>query len=96
MPKKITIDELAAMTQRGFRDLEKRMATKDDLKQFATKEAVRLLNENMREEFTAIRREIQEGTRAILAAIETVEYTKLRIRLDMLEERVEKVEHKTT
>lgn len=86
MPKKITIDELAAMTQRGFRDLEKRLASKD---------AVGELQNLMLNEFKAMRQETQEGTRAVLAAIETVEYTKLRIRLDVLEQRVEKVEQKS-
>lgn len=34
----ITLDGLAQMVSRGFSDMEKRMATKDDLKAFVTKD----------------------------------------------------------
>ncbi|MBI3442163.1 MAG: hypothetical protein HY007_00100 [Candidatus Sungbacteria bacterium] len=87
MVKKLTIEDLAAMINRN-------MASKEDLKELATKEAVRELDETIQDEFKSLRQEMREGTRAVLAAIETVEYTKLRIRLDTLEQRMEKVEQK--
>jgi len=48
MKEKITtIEDLAVMVARGFGDIEKRMATKEDLKELATKDAVRALEQKM-------------------------------------------------
>ena len=44
MPKKITIEELAQMVAKGFQRIESRMATKDDLKNLATKAEVEDIN----------------------------------------------------
>ena len=78
MAKKLTIEHLAGMVKRGFDGVDARLdqcATKEDLKRFATKEMVRELDETIQNEFKSLRQEMREGTRAVLAAIETVEYT---------------------
>ena len=46
------------------------------------------------EEFKEVRKEMQDGFRAVLAAVETVEYTKLRMRIDALESDMERVKEK--
>lgn len=86
----MTIEKLAEVTRDEFK------STRDEFalvrKEMATKESVRLLHEEMNSEFSAVRKEMQENTRAILAAIESVEYVKLRMRIDSLETRMDKVE----
>ena len=82
------VGELAAMTGGEFRYIREEMAT------MATKELVRELAENTQEEFRAVRREMSEGFRAVLAAIESVEYTKLRMRIDVLESDVGRIKEK--
>ena len=52
------------------------------------------LNEKVDTGFTALRQEMHDGFRMVLAAIETVEYTKLRMRLDALENDMERVKLK--
>lgn len=78
--KKITIEKLAEITQDEFSRMEKKMATK---------EMVGMLDEKVDNGFSALRQEMREGFRAVLAAVETVEYTKLRMRIDAIEERLE-------
>lgn len=58
MTKKITIEDLAIMVNRGFTEIEKRMATKDDLKQFVTKDDLHRLEQKMDEGFFAVNRRI--------------------------------------
>lgn len=79
--KKITIEKLAEITQNEFSRMEKKMATK---------EMVGMLDEKVDTGFNSLRQEMREGFRAILAAVETVEYTKLRMRIDAIEERLER------
>lgn len=79
------VEEVAVMAQGEFRHIREEMATK---------KVVGELHENMLEGFSAIRQEMQEGFRAVLAAIETVEYTKLRMRIDSLETDVAKIKQK--
>lgn len=81
----ITLEKLAEMTRDEFAHIKKEMATK---------EVVRSLHEMTTEEFRSVREEIRDGFRAVLAAVETVEYTKLRMRLDAVEERLERVEQR--
>lgn len=61
MPKKLTIDDLAAMVKRGFDAVDKRFdqtATKEDLNQFATKEDLHALEQKMDAGFFAVNRRI--------------------------------------
>ncbi len=80
-----SVEKVAVMAQGEFQNIRKEMATK---------EVVRELHEDMQEEFGAVRQEMSEGFRAVLAAIETVEYTKLRMRIDSLETDMAKVKQK--
>ena len=52
MPKKVTTDDLAKMVAKGFNSIESKMASKDDLKAFATKE-------DLLKETSAIRDDIE-------------------------------------
>lgn len=61
MAEKMTIEKLAEMTLDEFRSVRKE-----------TKEIAQLLNEKIDDGFGTIRGELQESTRAILAAIEQV------------------------
>lgn len=83
MNGEITIEKLAEMARDEFAHMREEMATK---------EIVRNLGEEMHEDFSALRQEMQEGTRAVLAAIQSVEYTKLRMRIDAVEERLSRME----
>ena len=47
MPKKVTIEDLAQITARGFEGIQKDMATKDDLKQLATKAELAEIKEDL-------------------------------------------------
>ena len=60
---KADVEEVAAMAGGEFRRIRDEMATK---------ELVRELHENTQEEFGALRQEMHEGFRAVLAGIETV------------------------
>jgi len=84
----MTIEKLAEMTRDEFKNTRDEFA----LVRKETKEMGRLLNEKMDNGFAAMRREMQENTRAILAAVESVEYVKLRMRIDSLETRMDKVD----
>ncbi len=89
----MTTDDLARFTAQEFAAVRKEMSgLATEMGGLATKESVRLLDEKVDNGFAAIRHEMHENTRVILAAIETVEYTKLRIRLDTLETRVDTIE----
>lgn len=77
---------LAAMTAKEFLNVHKRA---DNLC-----ERIDALNEKVDTGFTDIRKEMQDGLRMILAAVESVEYTKLRMRIDALEYDMEKVKEK--
>ena len=79
------VEEVATMAQSEFRRMREEMATK---------ELVRELNEDMQEGFSTLRKEIGEGFRAMLAAVETVEYMKLRTRIDALESDIKKIKIK--
>lgn len=86
--EKITIEKLAEMTRDEFGSVRRDMTT-----EFASvRRDMAALNGKMDNGFSAMRKEMQENTRVILAAVQTVEYTKLRIRLDTLENRMDKVE----
>ena len=89
--KNTTMNELARMTANEFARVDKSIHVLDE-KVSLLDEKVSLLDEKVDNGFAAIRQEMQENTRVILAAIQTVEYTKLRIRLDTLETRVDKME----
>ncbi|MDP3779083.1 MAG: hypothetical protein Q8R30_03530 [bacterium] len=52
------------------------------------------LNEKVDTGFADLRKEMQDGFRMVLAAVESVEYTKLRMRIDALEYDMEKVKGK--
>ena len=78
-----TVGELAKMTARGFSDTEKQLGGR-----------IVALNEKVDTGFTELRQEMQDGFRMVLAAIETVEYTKLRMRIDSLETDVAKIKQK--
>lgn len=84
MAGEITIEKLAEMTAQEFGAVHREID--------GVRGVVRELNEKMDTGFTALRQEMHEGFRAVLAAVETVEYTKLRMRLDAVEERLERVE----
>lgn len=58
MTKKITIEDLAVMVNRGFTEIEKKMATKDDLKQCATKDDIAQLRTEMHDGFLAVNRRL--------------------------------------
>lgn len=62
MTKKITIEDLAVMVNRGFTEIEKKMATKDDIAQvrteMATKADLAQLRTEMRDGFFAVNRRI--------------------------------------
>ena len=104
MIKKITIEKLAEMTHNEFgsvrEDIEKLAEiTHNEFRNVhnefgSVREDMAMLNEKMDDGFTAMRSEMQQGFRAVLAAVETVEYTKLRMRIDALEERMEKIQKK--
>ncbi|MCX6731713.1 MAG: hypothetical protein NTX55_01870 [Candidatus Parcubacteria bacterium] len=85
--KKMTIDNLAAMTQRGFTDIKTQMATKEDLKKLATKE-----------ELNKLRVEMKEGFSGVFSAIENLDVrissyaTEWNKRFDELHEWVEHIE----
>lgn len=81
-----TVGELAQMTAKEFSNVHKRIDTVSD--------RLGALNEKVDTGFTELRNEMHEGFRAVLAAIETVEYTKLRMRLDVLENDMLKVKEK--
>lgn len=80
---KADVEELADITARGFVDVEKRLGGRIDA-----------LNEKVDTGFADMRQEMQEGFRMVLAAIETVEYTKLRMRIDSLETDVARIKEK--
>lgn len=75
----VVVDGLAIMTAKEFL----RMDAKIDA-----------LNEKVDTGFADIRKEMQDGFRMILAAVESVEYAKLRMRIDALEYDMEKVKEK--
>jgi len=77
------VGRLVEMTARGFVDVEKRLGGRIDA-----------LNEKVDTGFTELRQEMHDGFRMVLAAIETVEYTKLRMRIDSLETDVAKIKEK--
>lgn len=52
------------------------------------------LDEKVDSGFIELRNEMRDGFKAILAAVETVEYTKLRLRIETLEDNMEKVKTK--
>ena len=85
---KADVEKVAVMAQGEFRRIREEMAG------MVTKELVRELHENTQAEFGAVRREMSEGFRAVLAAIESVEYTKLRMRIDVLESDVGRIKEK--
>lgn len=80
------VGELAAMTAKEFLRTDKKIDVLN--------ERVDALNEKVDTGFTEVRQEIREGFRAVLAAVETVEYTKLRMRIDVLESDMKKVKEK--
>lgn len=96
----ITLDGLAQMVSRGFSDVEKRMATKDDLKVFATKEDLYALRQAMDQrhqimldELGSIRADIRDikGTLGPLARVVTAqehELSSLRVRVARIEMKV--------
>ena len=63
---RMTLDKLATMTQEEFRAIRRDMATKEDLKHFATKEDLRVLEgrifEEVRQETTKV---IQSNDRVV-------------------------------
>lgn len=87
---KVDVEELADITARGFVDVEKRLGQRID----AVDEKVAILNEKVDTGFADMRQEMQEGFRMVLAAIETVEHTKLRMRIDSLETDVARIKEK--
>ena len=82
MAKKITIDHLAEMTKKQF----DKMASKEDLQEAVAPLATKA---EMHQGFDTLRQEIKSGTAQVLAAIETVEYRELRIRIAKVEREVE-------
>ena len=87
---KADVENLADATARGFVDVEKRLGDRIH----AVDKKVDVLNEKVDTGFADIRQEMQEGFRMVLAAIETVEYTKLRMRIDSLETDVARIKEK--
>ena len=75
----VIVDTLAVMTAKEFLRVD---------------EKIDALNEKVDTGFTDIRKEMQDGFRMILAAVESVEYTQLRMRIDALEYDMEKVKEK--
>lgn len=47
-PKRITINDLAVMTKHGFNDMQNRLASKEDLKGFVTKDDFKVLVDEIR------------------------------------------------
>lgn len=80
------VEGLAAMTAKEFVNVHKKIDILD--------ERFGALNEKVDTSFTGIRKEMQDGFRMILTAVESVEYTRLRMRIDALEYDMEKVKEK--
>lgn len=101
MVKKVTSEKLAEITHNEFKSVREDMdngfkSVREDMDngfENVRKNMV-MLNEKMDDGFTAMRNEMQQGFRVVLAAVEIVEYTKLRMRIDSLEERMEKIQKK--
>ena len=78
-------------------------ATKTDMEEIAittAKEFSRVhtridaLDEKVETGFSGLQQEMHDGFRAILAAVESVEYTKLRLRIDTIERDVKHIKAK--
>lgn len=81
--KKMTLEDLAAMTQQGFADLQEHVATKEDIESLATKDELRETRE-------VLSRAIEDLALKLAAYAATVreDYERLNGRLMELEERV--------
>ena len=76
---KSDVEKLALSTAKEFSNVHKRIDA---------------LDEKIEDRFEAVQEEMQEGFKAVLAAIESVEYVKLRMRIDTLESDVTKIKEK--
>lgn len=87
--RKITLEGLAVMVKRGFDDISGRMATKEDLKGFATKEDFKLLAVEIDRIHADIRDiKITLGPLARIAGAHEREILELRFRVAKLEKKV--------
>ena len=77
---------LAYMTAKEFSVVHKKIDIVD--------EKVDALNEKVDTGFTELRKEMHDGFRMIIAAIESVEYTKLKMRIDVLEDDMARMKSK--
>ena len=78
-------------------------ATKADMEEMAVTTAkefsrvhtrIDALDEKVETGFSGLQQEMHDGFRAILAAVESVEYTKLRLRIDTIERDVKHIKAK--
>ena len=86
--KQTTIDDLAVMVQKGFREIEHNMATKDMLENMATKDMLKLVVESVdiiREDVRDIKITLGPLVRMV-AALET-DMQHLAIRVARLEQK---------
>ncbi len=88
MPKKTTIDDLAAMTQRGFTDVEQRLGERMD-------RGFKLLESGLQ----VLAKQMREGFQSVSARLDTIredisDLPTMREELHDLRQRVEQLEHK--
>lgn len=90
---KSDIEKLAVATAQEFSNTNKSI---DTLEKKMKERFLHVSEEfaHVYEESVSVRKEIQEGFKAILAAVESVEYVKLRMRIDTLEDDVAKIKEK--
>lgn len=85
MKKKVTLEDLAAMTERGFEDLRAHMATKEELSG---------VKEELRETREVLARAIEDLATKLSSYVALIreEYNRLSGRIHELEERVSLLE----
>lgn len=94
-------EELARMVAEGFQSIEERMTTKEDLKNFATKDDLKILEKMMEDGFSSLRSELLTIRKDLvrleekidqLAKIETKDVSAAYTDIADLRKRVEKLE----
>lgn len=81
-----TVGELAKMTAKEFPNVYKEFSN--------VHKKIDTLNDKVDSGFDELRKEMHQGFQAVLSAVESVEYTKLRMRIDVLESDMAKVKEK--
>ncbi|MEK7128339.1 MAG: hypothetical protein AAB933_02140 [Patescibacteria group bacterium] len=80
--KKMTLDKLAIMVANGFESVEKKMATKDDIKDMATKTDI----EGLKSQIQGVNNRIDDIS---MNRVKYEDHNKLKVRVDFIEKKLE-------